>query len=62
MIVKADEIIFMLGSKERFCLQNVRRVYKTLKRKKSIIVVRGADHKIAGKYRKKLLEIASAAS
>jgi len=62
VIVKADEIIFMLGSKERFCLQNVRRVYKTLKRKKSIIVVRGADHKIAGKYRKKLLEIASAAS
>lgn len=56
--IKADEIIFMVGSKEKFGLQNIRRIYKTLKcNKKSIIVVRGAGHKIAGNYKKKLLEV-----
>jgi len=55
--VKASEIIFMVGSKEKFCLENVQRVFKTLKCKKSIIVVPGADHRMTGNYRKKLLEV-----
>lgn len=55
--VKTDEIVFMVGSKEKFCLQNIRRIYKKLKCKKSIIIIPGADHKIVGNYKKKLLEV-----
>lgn len=55
--VKAAKIIFMVGEKEKWCLKNIRRVSKTLKHDKSIIVVPGANHKIVGNYRKKLLEV-----
>lgn len=55
--VKADRVIFLVGSKERFVLQNVRRVAKTFKSEKQIIVISGADHQISGNYRKKLLEV-----
>jgi len=55
--VSADEIIFIVGSKEKFCLKNIRRIYKKLKCKKSIIIVPEATHSITGNYRKKLLEI-----
>lgn len=55
--VKADRVIFIVGEKEKWCLKNIRRVSKTLKCRKSIIVVRGAGHKITGNYRKKLLEV-----
>ena len=55
--VKANEIIFIVGSKEKFCLENIRRVYKTLKCKKRIIIIPKAGHRITGEYREKLLEL-----
>ena len=55
--VKADEIIFLVGSKEKWALQNIHRIYKKLKCKKTIIIIPGAEHKITGNYRKKLLEL-----
>ena len=55
--VKANKVIFLVGEKEKWCLENVRRVSKTLKCNYSIIVVPGADHKIVGDYKEKLLEV-----
>lgn len=55
--VKADQIIFMVGEKEKWVIKNIERVSKTLTCKKSIIVVPKADHRITGAYQKKLLDI-----
>lgn len=55
--VKVDEVIFMVGSKEKFCLKNIRRVSKTLKCKISVIIIPRADHKIVGEYKNRLLKI-----
>lgn len=55
--VKADNIIFIVGEKEEWVLQNVKRLAKTLKCNKKIIVVKGAGHKIVGEYKKELLKV-----
>lgn len=55
--VKADEIIFLVGEKEKWVYKDSLRLTKTLRCKWEIIVVPGADHKIVGNYRKKLLEV-----
>lgn len=55
--IKAGRVIFIVGSREKFVLENVRRVAKELKIENRIIVVPGADHQISGSYKKKLLEV-----
>ena len=55
--IKADNVIFLAGEKEKWVLKNIRRLSKTLKCKKSIIIIPKASHKIVGEYQKKLLEI-----
>lgn len=54
---KFYEIIFIVGSKEKFLIQNIKRILKKVKVKKSLIIVKGADHKIEGKYRDVLIKI-----
>ncbi len=56
-MVKADNIIFLVGEKEKWVLKEINRVRKTLKCKNSVIVVPGSDHKITGKYQEELLQI-----
>ena len=55
--LKAREVIFIIGEKEKWAYKNNRRLAKTLRCKWRIIVVPKADHKIVGNYRKKLLEV-----
>ena len=55
--IKADQVIFLVGEKEKWVLKDVVRVRKTLKCKSSIIVVPRADHKIDKNYQNKLLEV-----
>jgi esterase/lipase len=55
--VQAEDVTFLVGEKEKWCLKEIKRVAKTLNCKKEIIVVPRADHKITGNYRKKLLEV-----
>lgn len=55
--IKVDEVIFLVGEKEKFVLSNVRRIYKDLKIKKSIVIVPKAGHKITSNYAKKLIEV-----
>ena len=55
--IKAERVIFIVGEKEKWCLKNVRRVAKTLKCPKSIVIVPGASHKIVGNYKKRLLMV-----
>lgn len=55
--VKADKIIFMVGSKEKFVLENSRRLAKELKMESQIVIVPNSGHKITGQYKKKLLEL-----
>ena len=57
--IKADEVIFLVGEKEKWTHKETKRVSKTLSCVKSIIVIPGADHRLAGNYRRKLLEILS---
>ena len=51
--VKADEIVFMFGSKERYLIKNLPKIPMRHK----VIIVPGAHHEIKGSYRKKLLEL-----
>lgn len=55
--VQAEEVIFLVGEKEKWVLKEVKRVRKTLKCRNSIVVITGADHKITGKYKSRLIEI-----
>ncbi|KKQ78179.1 MAG: hypothetical protein A2644_01710 [Candidatus Zambryskibacteria bacterium RIFCSPHIGHO2_01_FULL_39_63] len=56
--LKAKEVIFIVGEKEKWVYKNNLQLAKTLKCKWRIVVIPGADHKITGNYRKKLLELA----
>ncbi|MEK7116571.1 MAG: hypothetical protein AAB837_00195 [Patescibacteria group bacterium] len=60
--LKAKEIIFIVGEKEKWAYKNNLRLTKTLKCKRRIVVVPGADHKIDKNYRNKILEIIRACS
>lgn len=55
--LKAKEVVFMVGEKEKWAHKNNLRLSKTLKCKWKMIIVPGAGHKIDNQYQKKLLEI-----
>ncbi|OHB00854.1 MAG: hypothetical protein A3F53_00955 [Candidatus Zambryskibacteria bacterium RIFCSPHIGHO2_12_FULL_48_10] len=55
--VKADEIIFLVGEKEKWILKEINRVRKSMKSRSQLFMILGAKHKITGNYRKKLLEV-----
>ena len=55
--VKADQVIFLVGEKENWCLKEIKRMSRTLRCRYSIIVIRGANHRITGDYQKKLVEV-----
>ena len=55
--IKADEVVFLVGEKERWCLKEIKRISKTLKCKSKIIIVPKATHKITGNYKEKMLKI-----
>ncbi len=55
--IKVDEVVFIVGENEKFVLTNVRRIYKNLKCKKSIVIVKGAGHKIDTNYQNTLLKV-----
>ena len=61
--VKADSMIFIAGSKEKFLIDNYKRVIKLLPKsqKNKLVIVKGADHRIVGNYENKLLEILKSA-
>ncbi|MBI2087100.1 MAG: hypothetical protein HYT69_02960 [Candidatus Zambryskibacteria bacterium] len=50
---KADKIIFLMGSKEKYLLKHIRKVSS----KKDMYVINGAGHRINANYRKRLLKI-----
>lgn len=56
---KTEQIVFIAGSKEKFILQNIKRVVKNLpkKIKSEIIVIPKAGHRITGQYQKKLIKL-----
>ncbi|MDP2651468.1 MAG: hypothetical protein Q8O98_02650 [bacterium] len=53
---KADEVIFLVGSKEKYLLKHIRKIIK----KHKVYIIKGAGHKINAVYRKKLLDIVKA--
>lgn len=55
--LRAKKVIFVVGEKEKWAYKNNLRLGKTLKCDWDIIVVKGADHKIVGEYRKQILNI-----
>jgi len=54
--IKAKNVIFLVGEEEGWTLSEVRRVYKTVKSKKSLVVIPKGRHDISGTYQKKLIE------
>jgi len=54
--VKADEIIFLVGENEKWVVKDTLRVSKSIKNKQ-IHIIKGGNHKIIGRYQKKLVEI-----
>lgn len=57
--LKAKEVIFIVGEKEKWAYKNNIRVAKTLKCKWKMIVVPRADHKITKEYKKAILDCIS---
>lgn len=57
--VKAEKMVFIAGSKEKFIIDNYKRVISTLpkKQKRELIIVNGSDHKIDKNYQKLILDI-----
>lgn len=55
--VNADNVVFLVGEKEKWVLKEIKRVRKTLLCKSSIVVIPKADHKIIGKYQEELIKI-----
>lgn len=55
--VKAEEIIFMAGSKERWVIQETDRVSATFKGNKQFIEIEGADHQIVDNYARNLIDL-----
>ncbi|MEK7551351.1 MAG: hypothetical protein AAB532_02025 [Patescibacteria group bacterium] len=53
--VKADNIIFLIGEKEKWVIKDTKRVLETVKDRAKIIVIKNADHKINKDYQKILL-------
>lgn len=56
--VMADNVIFLVGEKEKWVLKEIKRVKKTIKAKSRILVIPGVDHKISGDYKKTLINVA----
>ncbi len=55
--LKAKEIIFVVGEKEKWAYKNNLKLIKTIKCKRRIIIVPKADHRINKDYKKVLLDI-----
>lgn len=55
--IKTDKIICIVGEKEMWVLEDFKRLLKTADIPSEIIIVPGADHKITGEYKKKLLKL-----
>ena len=55
--VKADEVIFIVGGKENWVIENVKRMAKTLNCDYKIITVPNSKHKIDRKYLKTILSV-----
>ena len=53
-----NKIIFMAGSKEKFIIENYKRIIISLpkKQKYQLITVKNSDHKIDKNYRKSLFK------
>jgi predicted esterase len=54
--VKANQIIFLIGEKEKWVIKDTLRISEPLKNKEIYIIPNG-DHKIDKNYQKKLIEI-----
>jgi predicted Zn-ribbon and HTH transcriptional regulator len=55
--LKVNEIIFLVGEKEKWVLEDLNRLVKTIKCSYKIIVIKDADHKIKGLYLKTLISL-----
>jgi len=55
--VKADKVVFIIGEREKFVFENVKRVAKTLRCSSEIIKVPKSGHKIDKNYQKVLLNL-----
>ena len=55
--VNADEVIFLVGEKEKWVLKDIERLKPTLKGLSRIVVIPNAEHKITGDYQNMLIEI-----
>lgn len=55
--VKADEIIFIVGSKETFLKECALKLYNQRTGKKKFIIIPGGNHSITGRYKKTLLNL-----
>ena len=55
--VKADKVVFIVGEKESFVLENVKRMAVSLKCKWSIVIAEKSGHKIDKNYQKILINI-----
>lgn len=54
--VKAKRVIFLIGEKEQWALQDFKRLTKTLKCPWQIMIIKKGDHRISGEYLKQLIE------
>lgn len=59
--VKAEEIIFLIGEKEKWVIEDTQRLLKTIKDRAKIIVIPKADHKINKNYKKAIFDILDSA-
>lgn len=57
--VKAKQVIFLVGEKEKWCIKEIDRVSKTLPKntKWYVQIIQKAGHKIEGNYKKTLLNL-----
>ena len=53
--VKADEVIFIVGEKEKWVIKDTKRVAKTLRCKWKLITVPNGDHEMDNSYRDTIL-------
>jgi len=54
--IKADEIVFLIGEKEKWVTTDIKRLLKIVKNRAKIIVIPKADHKIDNNYKNVLLQ------
>ncbi len=55
--IKTNNVIFLVGSKEKWVIKDIQRIRKTLKSNSQVIIVPDAGHKIVGKYQQRLIEV-----